>query len=83
METLMIIAAVGTLNIACFLIGVNVGQKTSKGEMVEITVPDPMQAIKDHRERKEAEREETKMEVILANVENYDGTGMGQQDVPV
>ena len=83
MESLIIIAAVGTLNIACFLIGVNVGQKTSKGEMVEITVPDPMQAIRDQRERKEVERKETKRGVILANIETYDGTEMGQQDVPV
>lgn len=83
METFLLIAAVGTLNIACFLIGVNVGQKTSKGEMVEITVPDPMQAIRDHREQKAAEKEQERDNIILLNINDYDGTEMGQRDVPM
>ena len=81
MEVLLI-AAVGVLNITCFLIGVNVGQKTSKGEVVEVKIPDPMQAIRHNRERREAEREESKNEAILANIENYDGTEIGQHDIP-
>ncbi len=83
METFLLIAAVGTLNIACFLIGVNVGQKTSKGEMVEITVPDPMQAIRDRREQKAAEKEQERDNIILLNINDYDGTEMGQRDVPM
>lgn len=82
MEVLLI-ATVGALNIACILIGVNIGQKISKGEMVEIELPDPVQAIREHRERRESEREQKRDDVILQNVEIYDGTEMGQQDVPM
>lgn len=80
MEVLLI-ATVGTLCIVCFFIGAKVGQKASKGE--EITVPtiNPIKAIQEHQNKKAAEKEQSKIETIMQNIEKYDGTSRGQEDV--
>lgn len=81
MEVLLI-AVVGTLNIACFFIGAKVGQTVAKGKEIEVPNINPMTAYKAHLDHKEAEREKNRLEVILGNIERYDGTGNGQEDVP-
>jgi hypothetical protein len=74
------ILIVGTLNIACFFIGAKIGQKIVRGETIE--APNPIKAVSEHREKKEARREQDRIDIIMQNIETYDGTGYGQQDVP-
>lgn len=78
---ILIILAVGALNIVCFFVGAKVGQTVNKGEPLEVPGFNPMQAIREARERKEARREQSKFDTIMQNVEAYDGTGAGQKDV--
>lgn len=78
---ILIILAVGALNIVCFFVGAKVGQTVNKGEPLEAPGLNPMQAIREARERKEARREQSKFDTIMQNVEVYDGTGAGQKDV--
>lgn len=82
METLLIILAVGAMCIGCFLIGARVGQAVKNGETVELSVPNPIEAIRAHQDRVEARREQERLEVIMRNIDSYDGTGNGQQEVP-
>lgn len=81
MEILLLLV-VGALNIACFFIGAKVGQTASKGERIEMPKLDPMKAIREHQDRKQAQAEQDRYEAILRNVESYDGTDRGQEDVP-
>ena len=78
---ILIILAVGALNIVCFFVGAKVGQTVNKSEPLEVPSLNPMQAIREARERKEARREQSKFDTIMQNVEAYDGTGAGQKDV--
>lgn len=71
---------VGIQNLICMIIGLKVGLALSKGE--SISLPNPIKAYKEHTAKKEAEAELDKIETILRNIENYDGTGFGQMDVP-
>lgn len=82
METIFIILVTGTLNAVCFFIGAKIGQKVSKGETIEAPSLNPMKAIREREDRKEAEREADRIETIMQNIENYDGTDRGQKDVP-
>lgn len=83
MEILAILA-VGTLNMACFLIGAKVGQAVKNGKEIQApAVKSPITMIQEHRESKEAEKERHKLDVIMRNIECYDGTAKGQEDVPV
>jgi hypothetical protein len=74
------ILAMGFVCAACFLIGAKVGQAVSKGEPVE--VPNPVKAVEDHRAKKEAEMAQSRIDIILRNIDNYDGTDHGQEEVP-
>jgi hypothetical protein len=81
METLLIILAVGALCIGCFCVGAKVGQAVSKGEKVEMPTVNPIKAIKEHNEKKQADMEQAKLDTIMRNIERYDGTSRGQEDV--
>ena len=84
MEILLVLV-VGTLCIACFFVGAKVGQTVSNGERIETPDLNPVKAIKEHQEKKAAEREQEteqrKIETIMRNIEAYDGTTKGQEDV--
>jgi hypothetical protein len=76
------ILAIGVVCIACFCIGAKVGQAVSKGEKVEMPEVNPIKAFKEHIARQETEMEQSRMETILQNIDNYDGTSHKQEDVP-
>ena len=84
MEILLVLV-VGTLCIACFFVGAKVGQTVANGERIETPELNPIKAIKEHQERKAAETEQEieqrKNETIMRNIEAYDGTSHGQEDV--
>lgn len=81
MEILLALV-VGALNIVCFFVGAKVGQQVRNGEPIETPTINPMKLIQEHREKKAAEEEQSKINTILRNVERYDGTSHGQEDVP-
>lgn len=81
MEVLLLLV-MGLSNIACFMIGVNVRQKVDKGEEVKLPSVNPMEAVRAHQERKEAEKEKNRIDAILRNIDAYDGTSRGQEEVP-
>ena len=83
METLLIIAAVGTLNVVCFFVGAKVGQTVASGKDIEVpAIKSPLEMVKDHQEKKAYEREQNKINTLLANIDAYDGTSIGQKEVP-
>jgi hypothetical protein len=82
MEALLIIAAVAASNIVCFMTGAKVGQTVSKGEEVKLPNMNPLEAVREHTAKKEAEYQQSKIDTILSNIDSYDGTGNGQKDIP-
>lgn len=80
MEILLVIT-VGAMCIGCFLIGAKVGQTVSKGEALELPSVNPFEAHRKAEARKEAQMEQERIDRILRNVDNYDGTGRGQEEV--
>ena len=82
MEVLLVLV-ISISNIICLIAGAKVGQTVVKGKEIETPkINSPITAYKAHREAKEAEAEKNRLDVILANIERYDGTGNGQEDVP-
>lgn len=84
MEVLIIllVAITGVSNILCFLIGAKTGQAVSKGEEIKMPTVSPMKLYREHKEHEEAEREQKRLDIILHNIECYDGTDAGQKDIP-
>ena len=80
---ILLIAVVGTLNMVCFFLGAKVGQTVANGKEIETpTIKTPMEAIREYQDSKEAKKELERVATIIANVERYDGTANGQEDVP-
>ena len=84
MEILFLIAVIlmGIMNIVCFVVGAKVGQMVSKGKDIEMPTINPADIVRQRETRREAERVQNRLDTIMANIQNYDGTGAGQKDVP-
>ena len=74
---------IGMLCIVCFFIGAKVGQKVVRQETITLPNLNPIKAIEEHREKQETNKENEKKETIWKNLERYDGTSAGQEDVPM
>lgn len=82
METVLILAVMGAVNVLCFAIGAKVGQTVVKGETVQLPNISPVETIQKHQAKKQAEMEQTRIDAIMRNIERFDGTARGQEDVP-
>lgn len=82
MEILTILG-IGALNIACFSIGAKIGQAVVRGEKVTVAPENPIKAIREREEKRQAKEEQERIDTIMRNIDNYDGTDRGQQDVPM
>ena len=81
-ETIILIISIGIINILCFFIGAKIGQKVVKGETIEMPKIEPIKAIREYNESKEVVKQQERERIINENIDNYDGTSLGQQDVP-
>lgn len=81
METIIIIVLMGAMNLLAFLIGARTAQKADRGEEIKLPTVNPMQAYREHREQTEASKEQERMNIMLDNINNYDGTGTHQRDI--
>lgn len=79
---ILTILVTGTLCIVCFFVGAKVGQKVVNGEPIELPTLNPMDAIRDREGKKEAKKEQEKIEAIMRNIERYNGSSLGQEDIP-
>lgn len=75
-----LVLVTGALCIACFFVGVRTGQKVSRGE--DVKLPDLGEIKREREARKEEDAERDRLNTILENLDNYDGTGHGQKDIP-
>jgi hypothetical protein len=82
MEAIFIVLATALVCICCFVVGAKVGQKVSHDEPIEMPSVNPLKMVREHNARKEAEMEQDRLDTIIANIDKYDGTGKGQEDVP-
>ena len=78
-----LLVLVGIQNLICIYMGIKIGLALARGEA--ITIPNPIEAVKEHKEKKEAQeaaaKEQKRIDAILRNIDNYNGTAEGQEDV--
>lgn len=75
-------------NVLCFYIGAKISQKIENRESIkyddikpDITLDPRKRHLKKEEEEKQR-KEMEKLEIIMQNIENYDGTDYKQEDVP-
>ena len=80
MEILLVLI-VSILNGVCFFCGLKTGMSVVKDKPIELPSFNPLKAHRERENKKEAEKEQDKLNTILQNIEAYDGTGANQKDV--
>lgn len=80
-ETILICALFGAFILLSYTLGLKNGQKLSKQEKIEL--PKPVINIpKVNKKALESDNlDEEKLSIIMANIDNYDGTSKGQVKV--
>lgn len=78
----LIVLATGTMCVTCLLLGVRIGQAAAKAEPVTIPKPTLSEKRKKQETDSREDLERQRLEAILRNVDNYNGTEMGQRDIP-
>ena len=69
-------------NIVCLVMGAKIGQQVAKGQPVKVDLPNPVAAVREHKEAKEENAKRSQVEAILRNIDRYDGSSGGQEEVP-
>ena len=86
MEDIYLIMVVGILNLLSFYLGFNVSNKKQKSTKNKEVTMNPITIYKKTKEKKKIEEDRQKEQEILKanlkNIENYDGTSLGQDDIP-
>lgn len=83
MELFLVALLFSISNIVCVLIGVRAGARATASDNFKIQ--NPVEKVKERRENKELSREQKErqeaVKTMLHNIDVYDGTDIGQQDV--
>lgn len=82
METIIILVIAAVLSAGSLIIGIVIGQRLGRGEAIRIPELDPTRVIQSRAEKAAQKAEDERNAVILRNLERYDGTSNGQEEVP-
>lgn len=78
---LMLLVIMTASNIVCLVMGAKIGQQVAKGQPVKVDLPNPVAAIKEHREESQTAAKQSQVEAILRNIDRYDGSPLGQEEI--
>ena len=71
-------------NVLCFILGAKITHKIYEGKRGTVDIPNPIEAIRKAQEEREAEEmaesEADKMQTVMDNITNYNGTPYGQKE---
>lgn len=79
MEQLLMVVFICLSNVACLIVGTKVGQKAYRGE--EIKLPNPVEKVQSFKDSQEYKKEQENLDIMLHNIDVYDGTSLGQKDM--
>lgn len=77
----ILILLVSSFELLAFLLGVKVTQKVQKNEEVKLPTINPVKAYKEYQVEKKQQKEHDELSKIMQNIDNYDGTSLGQVDI--
>lgn len=80
--TVLIIVTSSIFNIICFFLGAKIGQRVVNNQPVRIIDKSPIESIREKQDSKELKKQQEIDDVIKHNIDVYDGTSLGQKDIP-
>lgn len=72
----------GIFIIVAFTLGIVLGQKLNKGEEIKVNPVEIVQEkVEEYKEKKESKINQEELETMLKNIDNYDGSSIGQLEI--
>lgn len=81
-EAIILCTIFGVFIIVAYSLGLKNGQKLSKNEEVVVPNVNPVKVVTEEKEKHEEKKKQQAYEIMMSNIDNYDGTGLGQKDIP-
>lgn len=82
METIALLFLFGFFIILAYTLGLKNGQKLKNNEEIKIPEINPVKIVRNEIETFEQKKKQDAYDTMMANIDNYDGTGLGQKDIP-
>lgn len=82
METIALLFLFGIFIILSYTLGLRNGQKLKNNEEIKIPEINPVKIVRNEIETFEQKKKQDAYDTMMANIDNYDGTGLGQKDIP-
>ena len=81
-EAIILCTIFGVFILVAYSLGLKNGQKLSKNEEVVVPNVNPVKVVTEEIEKHEEKKKQQAYEIMMSNIDNYDGTGLGQKDIP-
>ena len=82
METIALLFLFGIFIILSYTLGLKNGQKLKNNEEIKIPEINPVKIVRNEIETFEQKKKQDAYDTMMANIDNYDGTGLGQKEIP-
>lgn len=82
METIALLFLFGIFIILSYTLGLKNGQKLKNNEEIKMPEVNPVKIVRNEIDAFEQRKKQDVYDTIMANIDNYDGTGLGQKDIP-
>ncbi len=82
LEVILFCSIFGLFNLAAYTLGLRNGQKLAKKEEIKMPNINPIDAVRDEIKRHEERKEQEVIDIMLENINNYNGTEIGQKEIP-
>lgn len=81
METIALLFLFGIFIILAYTLGLKNGQKLKNDEEIKMPEVNPIKIVRNEIDAFEQRKKQDAYDTIMANIDNYDGTGLGQKDI--
>lgn len=81
-ETIILCTIFGVFILISYTLGLRQGQKLKNNEEIKLPVLNPIKIVNNEIERFEEKKKQEAYEITISNIDTYDGTGLGQRDIP-
>ena len=81
METIALLFLFGIFIIVAYTLGLKNGQKLKNNEEIKMPEVNPIKIVRNEIDAFEQRKKQDVYDTIMANIDNYDGTGLGQKDI--
>lgn len=82
METIALLFLFGIFIILAYTLGLKNGQKLKNNEEIKTPEINPVKIVRNEIETFEQKKKQDAYDTMMTNIDNYDGTGLGQKDIP-